>query len=246
MLLDEAFSRSARRYDVLTQLNPGYRRELRRATRKLAALLPDDVEYPLIWDLGCGTGLSTQAVLETIPNARVVGVDASAGMLEAARAKTWPADVSFILDRVENLSHNPAPELETTPDGVFAAYLLRNVPEDQRTAVLTNIRAAMKPGAPLVLHDYSVAESWQAQVTWTLVCFAIIIPLSALCGAKPRLFTYLWRSVLHNDSTRTVMRRLARAGFQRGAVFTARGWHRNILHTYTAVNKGHPNNVTPY
>lgn len=236
MLLSEAFTTSARRYDLLTGLNPGYHRELRRATRKLAALLQVAPGHrPVIWDLGCGTGLSTRAILDAMPNARIVGIDAAAGMLTAARAKTWPEGTAFVLDQVENLPTNPAPELAETPDGIMAAYLLRNVPEADRTAVLASIRALMKPGTPLVLQDYSVIESRWAQTKWTLVCFAIVVPLATLTGAQTSLFTYLWRSVMNNDSTKTVLQRLKHAGFKRVGVRTARGWHRNVLHTYTAI-----------
>lgn len=237
MLLSEAFTSSARRYDLLTRLNPGYHRELRRAARTLAKLLPTD-RQPVIWDLGCGTGLSTEALLEAIPTAQIIGVDGSAGMLEAARAKDWPEGTQFILEQVENLAHNPAPELAQAPDGVFAAYLLRNVPEAGRTRVLASIRALLDEDTPLVMHDYSVAESTWAQAKWTLVCFLIIIPLATLTGAKPRLFTYLWRSVLDNDSTAEVVQRLITAGFARAQVSSAKGWHRKILYTYTALNQG--------
>ena len=239
MLLAEAFTTSARRYDLLTKLNPGYRRELRRATRKLAKLLDlTDGKRPVIWDLGCGTGLSTQALFDTLPNAKIVGVDASAGMLEAARTKSWPEGTEFVLDRVEHLAANPAPELAQAPDGVFAAYLLRNVPEDERTTALASIRSMMKPGTPLVLQDYSVTESHWAKTKWTLVCFAIIIPLAAATGAQTSLFTYLWRSVMQNDATRTVLQRLYDAGFDDATVSSARGWHRKVLHTYVARNQG--------
>lgn len=239
MLLSDAFTTAARRYDLLTRLNPGYRRELRRAVRMLADQL--DVPAgtrPIIWDLACGTGLSTEAILRTIPDARIVGVDASAGMLNHARHKTWPADTTFILDRVEHLAENPAPALAEAPDGVFAAYLLRNVPEAQRTSVLASIRQFMKPETPLVLHDYSVSESRAAQLKWTIVCFAFVIPLATATGAKTGLFTYLWRSVMDNDATATVLQRLVRAGFGRPKISTARGWHRRVLHTYTTMNQG--------
>lgn len=239
MLLSKAFTTSARRYDLLTGLNPGYFRELRRATRQLADQLEvAPGQRPVIWDLGCGTGLSTRALLETLPNARIVGVDASAGMLAAARGKNWPEGTAFVLDRVEHLPKNPAEALAEAPDGVFAAYLLRNVAEADRTAALEGIRQLMKPGTPLVLQDYSVAESRWAQAKWTLVCFAIILPLAATTGAQTSLFTYLWRSVMHNDSTQSVVQRLVRAGFQRATVSTARGWHRKVLHTYVALNQG--------
>ena len=234
MSLSEAFSRSARRYDLLTRLNPGYRRELRRAAKALAHGLTNK-ESPVIWDLGCGTGLSTQALLDTVPDAHVIGVDASDGMLNFAREKSWPNGTEFILERVENLASNDA--FDNAPDGVFAAYLLRNVPEAERTAVLTSIRELMKPGTPLVLHDYSVSESRWAQAKWTIVCFAIIIPLATLAGAKTSLFTYLWKSVLDNEATATVLQRLVQAGFHHASVTTAKGWHREVLHTYTAVNQ---------
>lgn len=237
MLLSEAFTSSARRYDLLTRLNPGYQRELLRAARKLAAMLAEQ-DSPVIWDLGCGTGLSTRALLKTIPNAQVIGVDASAGMLEAARAKDWPEGTKFILDRVENLSTNPAADLAQTPDGVFSAYLLRNVPPADRTKVLASIREFMGPDSPLVLHDYSVADSNVARAKWTLVCFMIVIPLAALTGAKTSLFTYLWRSVMGNDSTANVLKRLTKAGFRQATASTARGWHHKVLYTYTARNQG--------
>jgi len=235
MLLSEAFTSSARRYDLLTRLNPGYQRELRRAARKLATML-DHTGRPVIWDLGCGTGLSTRALLKAMPHAKIIGVDASAGMLEAARAKDWPAETEFILDRVENLVANP--QLDETPDGVFAAYLLRNIPAEDRTEVLASIREFMGPDSPLVLHDYSVADSNAARAKWTLVCFMIVIPLAALTGAKTSLFTYLWRSVMDNDTTANVLTRLATAGFRDATVSTAKGWHRKVLYTYTARNQG--------
>jgi len=235
MLLSEAFTSSARRYDLLTRLNPGYQRELRRAARKLATMLAN-TSRPVIWDLGCGTGLSTRALLKTMPHAKIIGVDASAGMLEAARAKDWPEGTRFILDRVENLVANP--QLDETPDGVFAAYLLRNIPAEDRTGVLASIREFMGPDSPLVLHDYSVADSNAARAKWTLVCFMIVIPLAALTGAKTSLFTYLWRSVMDNDTTANVLTRLATAGFRDATVSTAKGWHRKVLYTYTARNQG--------
>ena len=38
-------------------------------------------------DLGCGTGASTAALLEVAPEAEIIAVDASAEMLNAARAQ---------------------------------------------------------------------------------------------------------------------------------------------------------------
>src|SRR5699024_6698535 len=119
MSLSEDFSSSARRYDILTRLNPGYRRELRRAARALAQGLRQHENHrpPVVWDLGCGTGLSTQALHQAVPNARIVGVDASAGMLQHAAKKSWPPGTTFVLARVEQLADHQATALAHAPDG---------------------------------------------------------------------------------------------------------------------------------
>lgn len=239
-VLSEAFTRSSRRYDLLTALNPGYRRELREAAEDLAAGIGRRAERapeaaaPRIWDLGCGSGLSTRALLAAMPAARVTGVDSSAGMLAEARAKSWPSAPQFVLAGVEELPTHPDPALEEQPDGIFAAYLFRNLPPAERDATLAHLLTRLRPGGRLVVHDYSVSESRRARIVWNLVCRLVVIPLSRLVGADPGLYRYLWRSVHANDSTVRFRRRLDEAGFEDVDVRTGRGWHRGILHTYTA------------
>lgn len=241
MTLSDAFTRSARRYDLLTALNPGYRRELREAATDLAAGVgarrsPDLAAgpSPRIWDLGCGSGLSTRALLGAMPAARVLALDSSAGMLAQARTKAWPSTVHFVLGGVEELPTHPDDALAEQPDGIFAAYLFRNLEPALRDAVLTTLRTRLRPGGRLVVHDYSVSQSRRARIVWTLVCRLIVIPLSRLVGADPALYRYLWRSVRANDSTARFRRRLEEAGFEDVTVRTGRGWHRGILHTFTA------------
>ncbi|APX33534.1 hypothetical protein BH708_13355 [Brachybacterium sp. P6-10-X1] len=245
MTLSDAFTRSARRYDLLTGLNPGYRRELREAAEDLAAGIGRGRDHdagppPRIWDLGCGSGLSTRALLRAMPTARVTGLDASAGMLARARIKSWPSTTHFVTGDVEELSTHPEPALQEQPNGIFAAYLFRNLAPDARDAALAHISTRLRPGGRLVVHDYSVRESLRARVVWSLVCWLIVIPLSRIVGADPGLYRYLWHSVRDNDSTARFRRRLLEAGFEEVAVRTGRGWHRGILHTYTARAPGGP------
>lgn len=248
MKLSDAFTHTAKRYDQLTRLNPGYHRELRAAARALAEELElsrdrqpgqvqtgaEQVAPARIWDLGCGSGLSTQALLAALPTANITGVDAAEGMLAQARTKTWPDTVEFVHERAENLPNTTHPRLVEQPDAVFAAYLIRNVPDAQRTEVLTAIGHRLAPGAPIVLQEYSVADSAWARVRWTAVCWAIIIPLSVIFRAGPGLYVYLWRSVRDNDSIPQLGRRLKSAGFTDIKTRTGRGWHRGILHTVVA------------
>ena len=70
------FDRVARRYDLLTGMNPGYRKHLRWSAERMR--MPPTAR---ILDLCCGTGLSTEALVRSYPRARVTGLDASAGML---------------------------------------------------------------------------------------------------------------------------------------------------------------------
>ena len=55
-------------------------------------------------DAGCGTGASTAALLSVAPQAEIVAVDASSGMLAEAAAKRWPASVRFVHSRIEDIA----------------------------------------------------------------------------------------------------------------------------------------------
>ena len=57
-------------------------------------------------------------------------------------------------------------------DGILAAYLLRNLPDVD--AGVADLRDLLAPGAPLAVHEYSVADSAAARAVWTAVCWAIL------------------------------------------------------------------------
>jgi len=224
-----AFDTAAARYDLLVGANPGYHAALRYAARMLA--LPSGGAGARVLDLGCGTGASTAAVLAAAPSARVVAVDASAGMLTRARAKSWPDTVSFVHARAEEVAEAVrAAGVEGPFDGVFAAYLVRNVADPD--LLLAAVHGLLRPGAPLVVHEYSVRDSAVARAIWSLMCWTVIIPAGKLSTGDHRLFTYLWRSVRAFDGAGQFRDRLRRAGFDEVSGATARGWQRGILHTF--------------
>jgi ubiquinone/menaquinone biosynthesis C-methylase UbiE len=227
--LDDAFDRAAGRYDLMTRLNPGYHRHLRAAAGSLAERLRGRGDLTLV-DLGCGSGSSTAALVEALPGARVVGVDASDGMLRQARGKAWPAGVAFVHATAEQL-----PALGLPPaQGVLAAYLFRNVPAAGRDDVLGVVREQLEPGGWLVVQEYSVAGRRRASIVWTLVCWLVVVPLAFVLRARPCLYVYLWRSVREFDSTDAFSARLAAAGFTDLVRLDVDGWQRGILHTWVA------------
>ncbi len=211
------FDRAARGYDFLVGLNPGYHQALRRSALALG-LRPG----MRVLDLGCGTGASTEALVAAAPGVEIVAVDASAGMLARAREKRWPDRVRFVHSRAEDVDEGPF-------DAVFAAYLVRNLPEPDTW--LRKVRGLMKPGAPLVLHEYSVRDSLISTSLWTVLC-GVIVPAGWLATGDRSLYTYLWRSVMEFDGATALRDRLRRNGFVGVRSAPVPGLQLGVVHTF--------------
>ncbi|MDT8435589.1 MAG: class I SAM-dependent methyltransferase [Gemmatimonadota bacterium] len=224
----DAFDRVAGRYDLLTGLNPGYRKHLRWSARRLG-LGPD----ARVLDLCCGTGLSTEAVAAECPGASIVAVDASPGMLAVARSKPLAATVQFLLgDAME-------PEVSGLAgpfDGILMAYGLRNVPDPDRC--LARLYRLLRPGGTICLHEYSVADSSRSRLVWNAVTLGVIIPGGLLFSGSTRIYRYLRRSVNAFDGVRALERRLARAGFVDVRTEPMDGWQRGIVHSFLGRRPG--------
>lgn len=219
------FDAVAPTYDLLTGLNPGYHRHL----RKSAARLSPRVAKPRLLDLCCGTGASTEALQRTYPGAEIVALDQSAGMLEQARAKESLSRVRFF----EGDATDPAAAgIEGPFDGIFMAYGIRNIPDADRA--LKNLYDLLTPGAPVVFHEYSVADSPARALLWDAVCWGVIVPGGLITARDASIYRYLHRSVRDFDGVSAFEARLARAGFT--AVWTGPmdGWQRGIVHSFVA------------
>lgn len=222
-----AFDRGAAAYDRLVGANPGYHADLRRSARAFG--LPAGGEGARLLDAGCGTGASTAALVAAAPRARIVGVDASAGMLARARAKPWPPGVRFVHAGVEDLA---GAGVDGPFDGVFAAYLIRNLPDPD--AALRSLCALLRPGGVLVVHDYTLAGTPFARLVWHVVCWSVIIPAGRLATGDAGLYRYLWRSALDFDGPDAFAGRLRRAGLTNVRVAGMPGWQRGIVHAFRA------------
>ncbi len=92
--LAQAFDEAAPRYDLMVALNPGYHRQLASAARILVEQTDGRSTPVRLLDLGCGSGASTRALVRAFQDARrpvdIIGADASPGMLEQAKQKSWP------------------------------------------------------------------------------------------------------------------------------------------------------------
>jgi ubiquinone/menaquinone biosynthesis C-methylase UbiE len=241
--LAAAFDEAAPGYDLMVALNPGYHRELAVAAAGLADWTGSS-GCQLV-DLGCGSGGSTRALLDAFRQqrrpVRILGIDSSAGMLKQARSKAWPYGVRFERCFAQDLADSRAAlGLPDIVDGVFAAYLFRNVNLADRDRTLAGIHQVLRPGGALVVQEYSVAGSRLAGLVWTLVCWLVVIPLSWLTLHRTRLYRYLWSSVRSFESVHQFVDRLYAAGFVDVEIRTALGWQRGILHTFRARRPGEP------
>lgn len=222
-----AFDAGATAYDGLVDANPGYHRHLHMTAQRMR--LANDGKGLRLLDAGCGTGASTAALLSVAPHAKIVAVDASAGMLAEAAAKRWPTTVRFVHSRIEDIAQAG---VEGPFDGIFAAYLLRNLEDPD--AQLREFRRLLRPGATLAVHEYSVRDSRVATAMWNMVCASIIIPMGKLRSGDAGLYRYLRRSVNDFDGAEEFRNRLRANGFANVRSKSVPGWQRNIVHTFLA------------
>lgn len=221
----EAFDAGADAYDALVGANPGYHHHLRLSAERMQ--LPDGGRGLRLLDIGCGTGASTAALLQAAPHARIIGVDGSAGMLARARTKTWPATVSFVQSRAEDLAQAG---VNGPFDGILSAYLVRNLPDPD--PVLRSLRALLRPGGVFAAHEYSVRDSRRASAMWNLVSCAIIIPAGKIRTGDAELYKYLRRSVNEFDGAARFRDRLRHTGFVDVRSEKMPGWQNGIVHTF--------------
>lgn len=220
-------------YDRLTNRSPGYADQLYSSARLLVGQLrrrPGPGDPPVrVADLGCGSGASTAALVRALTESglpfTIDGVDGSESMLVAARAKSWPAGVTFRRLQAEDLAQDGDSQSEY--DAVFAAYLVRNVPD--RDAFLTSVVDRLAQGGVLVVHDYGVAGRPLDVAAWTALAWGVIIPFSTVVTRRPALFTYLWRSVLAFDSDERLRARLGEAGLTGVGQRPVPGWQRGMV-----------------
>ena len=141
-----------------------------------------------ILDLGCGDGVLSARLAER--GADVLGVDASAAMVEAARSRGIDARVA----RAESLS------FENEFDAVFSNAALHWVPEAD--AVLAGIRRALKSGGRLAVEQGGAGNV-------AVVRSALIRELAEAHGRKTDL-SHIW----YFPATHAHAARLAAAGFE--------------------------------
>jgi ubiquinone/menaquinone biosynthesis C-methylase UbiE len=119
----------------------------------LTLMTASSVDSGTVLDLGIGSGLVAEAVLETFPRADLVGVDLSEPMLELARRR-----LERFGSRVRLLRHDLA-RLDALAlqhsafRVVFAVQTLHHLSDSEKAAALAHIASLLEPGGVVVIVD---------------------------------------------------------------------------------------------
>ena len=95
----------------------------------------------LVLDAGCGSGRITQALIERLPRGRVIAVDQSASMVDAAKQRLGPAADIRVVDLLEL-------ELEEPVDAILSTATFHWIAD--HASLFGRLRAALRPGGRLV------------------------------------------------------------------------------------------------
>jgi trans-aconitate 2-methyltransferase len=95
----------------------------------------------LVLDAGCGSGRITQALIEQLPRGRVIAVDQSASMVDAARERLGPGTDVRVVDLLEL-------ELEEPVDAILSTATFHWIADHER--LFRRLHTALRSGGRLV------------------------------------------------------------------------------------------------
>jgi demethylmenaquinone methyltransferase / 2-methoxy-6-polyprenyl-1,4-benzoquinol methylase len=162
-----------------------------------------------VLDLACGTGDLAFAAGRVATHGEVLGVDASAAMIDLAReraARDAPAgNVRFVVGDLSSLDVPTA-----SVDAVVAGYALRNVPNYE--AGVAEIARVLKPGGVVASLDFYRPESWWWRPLFLTYLRAAGNWVGWLWHRQPVVYGYIAASIDHFVSWRRFASSLERNG----------------------------------
>ncbi len=184
----EMFDRIASRYDLMNRIiSLGIDQRWRRRTVDALALKPG----ARVLDLATGTGDLAMMIARRHPEATVVGVDPSAGMLAEGDRKVAAAGLG---ERV-TLRRGDAEQLEAddaSVDGISMAFGIRNVVD--RPKALREMARALKPGGRVAILELSEPRRGLLGMMARVHIHHVVPTLGALLSGAWE-YRYLQRSI---------------------------------------------------
>jgi demethylmenaquinone methyltransferase/2-methoxy-6-polyprenyl-1,4-benzoquinol methylase len=182
------FNNISRHYDFLNHfLSLG----IDRGWRKKAIAILKPLKPQEILDVATGTGDFALQALDLKP-LKVTGVDISEGMLEVGRKKIKQRGFSSQVELLQGDSENLGFE-ENKFDAVIVGFGVRNFENLEKG--LTEILRVMRPGAMLVVLEFSKPKTFPFRQLYNFYFRAILPKLGRLISKDKSAYTYLPESV---------------------------------------------------
>lgn len=109
-------------------------------------------------DVGCGPGYATIDLAEIVgPTGQVIAVDRSARFLAALDANCRTRGIGNVRSYEQDLDQSDLPEVDA--DGAWCRWVMAFVRNPRR--LLERIRARVRPGGKLVIHEYIDYSTWR-------------------------------------------------------------------------------------
>jgi ubiquinone/menaquinone biosynthesis methyltransferase len=220
------FNKIAWRYDLATKLSQGYQKDLELSVERIEL---KGNEY--LADFCCGTGKSTEALLEKTINGKILGVDNSFEMLNRANQKF---ENEILSGRVEFTQQDVMKiDFKEKFDVIFMAYGIRNMPDYKKSVQV--LFKALKPGGKICFHEYSLNNNIFVKLYWAFLGHVFIIPIAGFISGSFPIFRYLIKSVKKFLSPSQFKNLLEENGFKDVKVLPLSSWRNPILKTFIAV-----------
>jgi len=132
-----------------------------------------------ILDLGIGTGVLADALLDAYPNIQVFGVDGAESMLESARERLAHHNgrVNFITGDFRNLARILPNDF--APIAAVSAFALHHVPQDEKEAMVRSVIDLLPPDGWFLNADIVLAEDAEIEARWQTMRVAGIVERAA-------------------------------------------------------------------
>lgn len=163
---------SARRYAEFARTFPMYR-ETSKDLVATAGIQPGET----VADLCCGTGVTTESILEAVgPEGRVIGVDASGAMLAEAAAHLTDPRVEFVHSPAEELaSVAPAPVDSVICNSAIWQTDIRKVATEVATVLGAGGRMVFNIPRRFLVMPFTAEELGERQPGLTEIAIALAI-----------------------------------------------------------------------
>ena len=119
----------------------------------LLAIVRDTTDDGVLLDIGVGSGLVAETLLESLPKARLVGIDFSLPMLELARRRLGRFGERVSLVHYDLAAVDALPPLHERYSVAISVQTLHNVDDDVKQRVIAWVDSTLEPQGLFLLVD---------------------------------------------------------------------------------------------